>query len=169
MPRISFEPLFGSYIAVLVLFVSIAVLFLLVKPEGERLTKNVKIYLYLLRFTVIFILFFAAIRPVLIYTSSQRLSATLNILIDQSESMTRPVGNDGRSRYQLVRDTLTENQDILKSMQQEMSIQCFAFDSNLKPLELKDGKVEGLPDVPTGSETAIGKSLEQVLMEYENK
>lgn len=162
MPRISFEPLFGSYIAVFILFVSIAVLFLLVKPEGERLTKNVKIYLYLLRFTVIFILFFAAIRPVLIYTSSQRLSATLNILIDQSESMTRPVGNDGRSRYQLVRDTLTENQDILKSMQQEMSIQCFAFDSALKPLELHSGKVEGLSDKPIGTETAIGKSLEQV-------
>ncbi|MDR1962324.1 MAG: VWA domain-containing protein [Planctomycetaceae bacterium] len=162
MFRFSFYPLFGYYWVVFGLALAIGAVLLSIRPAGERLPRTGQTCLMVLRFTAFFLLLFGMLRPTLVYTKSQQLASTLNILLDQSESMSRPDELGGNTRFQLAKESLLQAVPQLKRLQSQAEINVFAFDSSLVPLEIRDGLVENFPEQPKGKETALGAALDAV-------
>jgi uncharacterized membrane protein len=102
------------------------------------------------------------LRPTIVYVKPQRLSSTLNILLDQSESMSRADELDGITRFHSAVNSLLNSAPQLKQLQTRTEIKSFLFDSDLLPLEVRDGVIGGFPEYPAGRETAIGAVLDAV-------
>ncbi|MDR1270599.1 MAG: VWA domain-containing protein [Planctomycetaceae bacterium] len=162
MFRLSFYPLFGSYWVVFGLALAIGVLLLSIQPSGERVPRGGRTCLMVLRFIAFLLLLFGMLRPTLIYTKSQRLASTLPILLDQSESMSRPDELGGNTRFQTAKEALLQAVPQLKRLQSQAEIKVFAFDASLVPLEIRDGLISNLPEFPKGKETALGAVLDTV-------
>ncbi|MDR3198226.1 MAG: hypothetical protein LBU34_10205 [Planctomycetaceae bacterium] len=161
MFRLSFYPLFGSYWLVFGLALVIGILLLNIKPSGERVPRGGRTCLMVLRFIAFFLLLFGMFRPTLIYTQSLPLASTLHILLDQSESMSRPDELGGNTRFQTAKDALLQAVPQLKRLQSQAEIKVFAFDASLTPLEIHDGLIDA-PEIPLGKETALGAVLDTV-------
>jgi hypothetical protein len=162
MSRLSFYPLFGSYWIVLTVIFAIGAVLLLNRPNSERMPKFGCRCLVLLRFLALTLLLFGMLRPTLVYTKSQRLASTLNILLDQSESMSRADELGGKTRFQTAKDAILNAVPQLKRLQKIAEIKGFAFDASILPLEIRDGILENIPEQPKGKETAIGAALDAV-------
>ena len=162
MFRFSFYPLFGSYLFVFVVVAGLSLLFLTHRPHGERLPGWGRQILLLLRFLTLLLFLFALLRPTLVYTETRRLASTLHILLDQSESMSRPDEIGGNTRFSVAKEALLTSHPELKRLQQRAEVLVSAFDATLYPLQLQNGIVEGLLLDPRGKETAIGAALDAV-------
>ena len=73
---------------------------------------------------------------------------------------------NGQTRYEALRRTLDDASDILAELNERFDVKVYAFDRNVRPLEVAEGRV-ALPESPEGNETAIGQSLETVLRDDE--
>jgi len=102
------------------------------------------------------------LRPTLVHTVSQRLAAVVNILLDQTQSMTRNDEIGGKSRFNTAKDSLQQASPQLKQLQRQTDVRAFAFDATLTPLDLQNGTFADLPEHPKGSETAIGFVLDTI-------
>jgi uncharacterized membrane protein len=162
MFRLSFYPLFGSYWIVLITVIAIGIVLVAFRPEGERLSKFGGRCLLVLRLIALLLLLFGMLRPTLVYTQAQRLASTLNILLDQSESMNRPDEIGGNTRFHVAKDSLAGAAKQLRQLQNQAEVKCFAFDATLSPLELDEGNIKELPDEPLGKETALGAALDTI-------
>ncbi|MDR2754984.1 MAG: VWA domain-containing protein [Planctomycetaceae bacterium] len=162
MFRLSFYPLFGSYWIVFGLALVIGILLLSIRPSGERVPHHGRTCLMVLRFIAFFLLLFGMFRPTLIYTKSLPLASTLHILLDQSESMSRPDELGGNTRFQVAKEALLQAVPQLKRLQEQAEIKVFAFDATLSPLEIHDGLISNIPEIPQGKETALGAVLDTV-------
>ena len=94
MNRLSFDPVFGSYLLVVAAALLLAGLLVLC-PAGGRTGRWKRAALLVLRIGAIVMVILALLRPRLIYTEIKRQAATLVILIDQSHSMSVPDAGSG--------------------------------------------------------------------------
>jgi uncharacterized membrane protein len=108
------------------------------------------------------LLLFVMLRPAVVHTVSQRLSAVVNIMLDQTQSMTRNDEIGGKSRFIAAKESLQNASPQLKRLQRQADVNAFAFDTALTPLEWQNGTFTDLPDIPKGTETAIGFVLDGV-------
>ena len=122
----------------------------------------------LLRTACVLLLLFALLQPAVVYRETTQLPATLVILLDQSESMSITDEVGGRSRYEIACEVIHAAGDTLSGIARQHEISLSLFDRQLQPLNW-ERKGTAFPDKPTGNETAIGFSLQQVLEQTAGK
>lgn len=162
MFRIVLYPIFGSYILVLLCAGVLCIVIGISRPASDQLPRYGGRILLLLRTLALLLLLFGMLRPTLVHTTSQRLSSVVNILLDQTQSMTRNDEIGGKSRFTAAKESLQQAAPQLQRLQHQAEVKAFAFDSTLTPLELNDGHFIDLPDTPKGTETAIGFILDGI-------
>ena len=162
MFRIVFDPIFGSYTLVLLCTAVICIIVGISRPTSDQLPRYGQRILLLLRALALLLLIFGMLRPALVHTVAQRLSAVVTILLDQTQSMTRNDEIGGKSRFTAAKESLQQAAPQLQRLQRQAEVKAFAFDSTLHPLELSDGHFLDLPDIPKGTETAIGFILDGI-------
>jgi hypothetical protein len=167
MSRLSFDPVFGSYL-VAVAAALVLVGLLAVGPWRGGLSRPKRVALAALRLGVILLVILALLRPRLIYTDVIQQSASLIVLIDQSQSMSVPDAGGGKTRWELLRRSVADARAALAELAQHFEIKAYTFDAQSHPLELDAGKTP-LPETPDGKQTAIGAALEDVLQEAAGK
>jgi len=140
----------------------LSLLFLTRRPHGERLPGWGRQILLLLRFLTLFLFLLALLRPTLVYTENRRLASTLYILLDTSESMSRPDELGGNTRFSSAKESLLLSQPQLKKLQRRTEVIVSAFDVALSPLQIQNGIIEDIPEEPQGKETAIGAALDAI-------
>ena len=162
MFRIGFYPIFGSYLTVFICMAVLCVVLWMSRPRGEQLPWYGQRVLLLLRFLALLLLLFAMLRPTLVHTVSYRLSAVVNVLLDQTLSMTRNDEIGGKSRFTAAKESLQRASPQFRRLQQQTEVRAFTFDIALAPLDLRDGLFTDLPDTPKGQETAFGFTLDSI-------
>jgi uncharacterized membrane protein len=162
MFQIVLEPIFGSYALVLLCAGILCAIIGISRPTSDQLPRYGGRILLLLRTLALLLLLFGMLRPALVHTTSQRLSSVVNILLDQTQSMTRNDEIGGKSRFTAAKESLQQAAPQLRHLQRQADVQAFVFDSTLNPLELNDGHFIDLPDTPKGTETAIGFILDGI-------
>jgi len=162
MFRIGFYPIFGSYTTVFICAVVLCAVLWMSRPRGEQLPLYGQRVLLLLRFLALLLLLFGMLRPTLVHTVSHRLSSVVNIVLDQTQSMTRNDEIGGKSRFTVAKESLQQASGQLRRLQRQAEVRAFAFDSALNPLDLQDGSFTDLPDNPRGQETALGFTLDSI-------
>ena len=161
MFRITLYPVFDSYLLVaLVVLLSAGVLWF--GMNGARASRRQRMMLVLLRLGLVLLIALAMLRPTLIYMRTTKRAATLVVLADQSRSMTVPDAVGDKTRWQALRDTLSDATDELAAIGRDFELRAYAFDDEAYEVNIVDGQVE-LPEAPEGEQTAIGASLEDVL------
>jgi len=162
MFRIGFYPIFGSYTTVFICAVVLCAVLWMSRPRGEQLPLYGQRILLLLRFLALLLLLFGMLRPTLVHTVSHRLSSVVNIVLDQTQSMTRNDEIGGKSRFTVAKESLQQASGQLRRLQRQAEVRAFTFDSALNPLDLQDGSFTDLPDNPRGQETALGFTLDSI-------
>ncbi len=104
MARWTVEPIFGSYLLVVVILGALLLL-LLVRPRHTGLDDRRRWRLLALRLLVILLLGLAMLRPTWIRVDKRRQTASIVFLLDQSRSMNVPDAA-GRARWIALRETL---------------------------------------------------------------
>lgn len=165
MFRLTFYPILDNALLLALLLIAFGAAVLLLFPSEERLTPRGRRVLVGLRLLALGFLCVAMLRPTLLYTESRRLASSVHLVLDRSESMSVADEVGGKSRYATAVDALHEAEPFLKTMQRlDIEVAAFAFDRALVPMNVKNGVVEGLDGKPTGSETALGYALDQILL-----
>ena len=162
MFRIGLSPIFGSYITVFICTAVLCTVVWVSRPRSEQLPVYGQRVLFLLRVFALLLLLFGMLRPTLVHTVSHRLSVVVNILLDQSQSMTRKDEIGGKSRFAVAKESLHQSTGQLRRLQRQADVKAFTFDSVLTPLDLREGVFTDLPDNPQGQETAIGYTLDSI-------
>ena len=163
MFRIVFQPIFGSYLLVILCTIGLCTAIWISRPTSDQLPRYGQRILLMLRVFALLLLLFAMLRPAIVHTVSQRLAAIVNILLDQTQSMTRNDAIGGKSRFAAAKDALQNAAPQLRRLQRQAEVRAFTFDTTLASLELQqDGTFIGLPDNPKGQETPIGFTLDTI-------
>ncbi|MDR2761437.1 MAG: hypothetical protein LBB88_02405 [Planctomycetaceae bacterium] len=171
MIRFSFYPIGGSCFGTIgiFLFLLVAILFVsrrwIFVDSGEDDSGELAFrrrVLFWIRFCALLILFLAMLRPTIIYTATERLSSSLVLLLDDSESMSRADEINGNTRYKVALDSLLNSRVVLGRIQDYADVKCYNFNSGLVPFQIFGGVVEGMSSIPKGRETAIGAALDSV-------
>lgn len=159
MSELSFNPVGGWATAIVVGAVLVALLFF--GPERGRTTFRQRAILAGVRLLIIFLIFFAMLRPARVVTEIKKQSATLVLLVDRSRSM--QVGDQlgGKSRWEALRAIVGDAAPLLHELDEEFEIKIYEFDANVEPVEFGPDTVQ-LGD-PRGEQSAIGAALEEVL------
>ena len=153
----------GGPVWAAVLALGLLVLVSLAGIPRDRLSGRRRLALTALRLLAAVLAILRIWRPTLIHSESRRQPATLVLLVDQSRSMGVADAFGGKTRWQALRETLTEALPALDALRaEEIEIQLYTFDADTHALAWQDGKVE-LPEHPSGEQTAIGAALEDVL------
>jgi hypothetical protein len=155
------NPVGGYGIAVGLALLLIVLLTLLGLPR-HRLTRRQRLGLLALRLGVIALAIVAMFRPTLVYTTSKPRSATLVVLVDRSRSMTIADAVGGKTRWEMLKEAVSDAMPSLDSIADNVELKVYTFDSSLHALDFKAGETD-LGKVPTGDQTAIGAALEDVL------
>ncbi|MDR3181299.1 MAG: glutamine amidotransferase [Planctomycetaceae bacterium] len=163
MFHIACYPIFGSYIFVILLILALVFVVRQSRVEGEQLPPYGSRILVLLRLLALLVLSIGFLRPALVYTKTERLAAAVNILIDQSESMSRPDEIGGKTRFLAAKEALNNAAGQLAKLHNAATeVKAFAFDSDIKALEIKNGQIQDFPEAAAGLETALGYSLDNI-------
>jgi uncharacterized membrane protein len=176
--RFSFYPICGSYFLVMGIFVFLTVAIYFVSQryiftesssiDTGELSFRRKV-LFGIRFFALVILFLAMLRPTVIYTVTERLSSSLVVLLDDSESMSRADEVNGNTRYQVALDALNNSKEVMGRIQDYVDIKCYTFNTSLMPFQIFNGVVEGMPASPKGRETAIGAAIDSAREQFIGK
>ncbi len=102
MFRLFFYPLFDSYLLVAAVALLLAGL-MWFGPSREKIGRGRRLLIALLRAVVIVLLLLLMLRPTLVYTHTEKQSAELVILVDQSRSMTVPDAVGNKTRWDALR------------------------------------------------------------------
>ena len=161
MFRLSFYPVFDSYL--LVAAVALVLVGLMwFGPSRDKTSRWHRVAIALLRAAVIVMILLAMLRPTLIYTQTKKQDATLVVLADQSRSMSVPDAVGNKTRWDALRDALTDAAPALAKLQNEFELKAYTFAADVHEARVEKGVIE-LPDKPEGQQTAIGAALEDVL------
>jgi len=162
MFRLSFYPIADSYLLVAATAL-VLLLLLAIGPRGVRLSRRQRGGLLALRAVVILLVILAMLRPTLVYTRTQKQQATLVVLVDRSRSMSVPDCLGNRTRWQTLRQALDQSADELAALAEDFEVKIYAFDAEAEQVPLGDGGRVSLPAEPTGPQTAIGATLDDLL------
>lgn len=167
MLRLSFYPIADSYLWVIVGAVVLLAL-LAIRPAQASMTRRRRMILGGIRLAVVVLVVLAMLRPTLVYTKTEMQPATLLVLADQSRSMGVRDSAGGRSRWESLRNTLTEAQPAMAALAEQFELKAFTFDAEPRPVPATGGRLD-LPQEPDGQQTAIGSVLEDVLRDEAGK
>ena len=135
----------------------------LIGPKDRSMTKARRATLIALRTAATLMLILAWLRPTLLNINSEPLPGSLLMLLDTSRSMSVEDSIDGESRWSSVRRLVGLSQEALAKLMSEQEVRAYSFDQTLTPLAIKEDGTVQLPVEPTGGQTAIGSSLDDLL------
>jgi hypothetical protein len=141
---------------------ALLVLLLILGPVRSRTTPRRRTVLSALRVAVIVLVILAMLRPSLMLPKMDERPDPFVLLVDTSRSMLKDDQEGGRTRWEVVEQFLKELPAALEAVKADLEPRVYVFDSSARSLEPVDGKFDYLGP-PKGDETAIGRSLDQVL------
>lgn len=118
-----------------------------------------------LRLLAAFLLIFAALQPVLRYPSDDDEQPVLVLLADASKSMGTPDGPGGTTRREALLATLTEHDDALDDLADDVEILRFDYGDELRAI-VED---ESFAAESEGVRTAIGAALDRLADEIRGR
>ena len=160
--QIVFHPIFGSYLIVLLCATGLCAVIGINRPKSEQMPQYGQHVLLALRLCALLLLLFGMLRPALVHTVTQRLSSVVNVLLDQTQSMTRNDEIGGKSRFAAAKESLQHAAPQIRQLQRQAEVKAFGFDTALTPLDLQNGTFNDLPDSPKGMETPLGFTLDTI-------
>jgi uncharacterized membrane protein len=160
MIHVSVDPVL--HVAVVAILSAGLIALLFVQAPKSKADGGRRMMLTGLRLAVVLLTLLALLRPEVVYPKLKKQSATLLLMVDRSKSMTVPDSYGGKTRWAAVRDTLDRCQGELADLAMELEVKVYAFDEQIEPMTLAEGKVT-LPENPEGPLSAIGACLDDVL------
>lgn len=157
----SLNPIFNSYGVVVALMAGMGLL-LLVRPTFGRSTTARRTALLAIRICVLLLLLVAMLRPTRVYTTTKQQSAVLMLMLDLSRSMTLPSTIEGKSRWQLQRETLSKLEEQLADLSEDFDLRIYGYDDRLHPIQMESGRL-AIPSDPSGDLTDIGTTLHEAV------
>ncbi len=157
----SFEPIFNSSLAAIVIAGVLAVL-LFVRPAYRTLSQGQWGTLLALRVAAILLLFTAMLGPTHVSTTSEPQSAVAVILFDQSRSMQLPDASGGASRWEAQQATLKQAEPLLAELSQQLQVKVYGYDARLHPVAWDSGSLQ-LPAAPAGVQSDLGSTLHEAV------
>lgn len=157
MTEWSFNPIFDNYGVVSALLVGMLLL-LVLRPSFGRITATRRWLLVGARLLVALLILVAMLRPTRVFTTTEQQSAVLMLMFDLSRSMTLPSAVEGKTRWQVQRETLEKLEAELSDLADDFDIRVYAYDTDLHTVAFDGSKLE-LPPEPTGDQTDIGTTL----------
>jgi uncharacterized membrane protein len=161
-----FQPVFGSYLLVLLLAV-VLISIMTVRPAFPSANQRRRQILNGLRGGVIGLIVLALLRPTVVHTKSEPIAATVAVLIDTSRSMV-VADMDDETRWQAMRNTLKDSRMELERLHDSLEVVAYRFDQTTQPLTW-DGIHFDLPDEPPGDQTDLGAALDQIVRDQTGK
>jgi uncharacterized membrane protein len=153
----SLEPIFDSYLAV-VLIAGALLALLLLRPTYRALSQEQWAALLGLRLGAILLLLVAMLGPTRVSKTREPQSASVLVLFDSSRSMQLPDASGGRSRWEAELETFNRAEPLLKELSNQLAVKVYAYDAALKPIEREGGRWK-TPASPAGSRTDLGGAL----------
>ena len=167
MDSLTFQPIFSA--TMMFVIAAIAVLMLFIGPSFAKIEFRQRMTLSLLRLGVLSMAFLALLRPGCVDKIEQNQAGVLIVAMDVSRSMELPHILDNSTRWGIVKQIIAANQSRFDQLsEKQIEVKFFQFDSELLQLETKDGVVQ-LPDSPIGSETDIGTSILEALLDVRDR
>lgn len=163
----SLYPVAESYLLVVVCALVLLGL-LMVGPGRERASRSKRAALAGVRLGVVVLVVLAMLRPTLVYTKTEKLAATVIVLIDRSRSMSVPDEAGGGTRWEAVRQTLDGARETFSKLADDFEVLAYTFDADSRPADVVDGEIR-LDEDPGGQQTAIGAALDDVLRQQVGK
>jgi hypothetical protein len=161
MSNWSINPIFNSLTVVAALAFAMLAL-LVIGPRFSGAGFRRRLILVGLRVVVILLVVLAMLRPSHTSTTSQRQSAVLILLFDQSRSMQLPNTAGQETRWQAQVESLKNAEPYLSRIAEDLEVRVYAYDSMLHTIEF-DGRQIHIPDGPSGEQTDIGSTLHDAL------
>ncbi len=159
----STEPIFGSYLGVVLATLTLLAL-LLVGPRFGRITKRRQLILVTLRICLVLLVLLAMLQPSYVFTDSQPQTAVILVLFDESLSMDQ-LGTTGEgTRWEDQVKVLRGVEPILRDFDKNLKIKVYGYDTELHPRDWESGEL-GIPTTATGRETDIGGTLYEALQQ----
>jgi len=141
---------------------ALLVLLLILGPVRSRTTPRRRAALSGLRVAVIGLVILAMLRPSMLVPKVDDRPDSVLLLIDRSRSMNKDDQEGSRTRWEVVEKWLGELPAVFDEVKSDLEPRIYGFDATAHRLDPTDGKFDfGGP--PTGDETAIGRSLDQML------
>jgi hypothetical protein len=167
--QLFYYPIADSYWLVAMVAAALLLIVILVGPGKDRTSLRRRLTLGLLRCGIVFLLVLGMLRPTLVYTETHKEHATLVLLVDQSRSMQVRDSFDNTMRWDSLLATLKDCVPAIRDLGRDFEVKPYAFDTEIHPLEVKDGKLVLSGNKPEGQETAIGAALDDVLAQENGK
>ncbi|HTQ38847.1 MAG TPA: glutamine amidotransferase [Pirellulales bacterium] len=158
----------GGYGLVTVTAAVLLVVMMLTNPQMRRLNPMRRWTLVALRLAVFLLVIAALLRPTRIFTEIRERPATLVLLADRSKSMQTEDAFGDRTRWDALRETISQSLSQLSNMGEKLDVKVYTFDRELSPVEFSHGKLD-LGKSADGPETAIGAALDDVLRRESGK
>ncbi|RMG03705.1 MAG: VWA domain-containing protein, partial [Planctomycetota bacterium] len=160
MPQLVFNPIGDSWFLALLVACALGAVVWFIAPQ-EIEPRRRRLVLYALRWTTFILLVVLLLRPTLIYTSSSKISASIAVVVDASKSMSVSDELNGATRYARAADVLADAQDELQRLAEDFDVQAYTFSEKIEPVPFEGGRIR-LPESPDGTQTAIGRALEDL-------
>jgi uncharacterized membrane protein len=167
MFRFTFYPIAESYYLVAAV-AAVLLALLMIGPGRRTLTPRKRAALLALRAAVILLLILAMLRPTIVYTESKKQPATLVVMVDGTRSMTVGDMAAGKTRWEDLGRAVSDATPALTRLAADFELKASLFDGQTRPLKVDGGAIE-LPETPTGTQTAIGAALDDVLRQEAGK
>ena len=152
---------------ILAIIVAILLLMLLVGPSFAKLTFKRRAWLTTLRLGVILLALTAMVRPGCIQKVKRSQSSVMLMLVDVTRSMELPHRADESTRWNALREMLSDNRAQLDALKEEqIEVRYFGFDNQFFEF---DPAEQPLPDAPFGGETDIGTAVYKVSQSARNE
>src|SRR3954462_15535313 len=116
-------------LAVVVLVTAVLLGLLLIRPRHVQLLKRQWAALIGLRLAVVLLMFFALLRPSLVYTKVEPVAASLVLLVDSSRSMQVADSLGNKPRWTSVKQLLDASASDLAKLGKKLSVAAYEFDS----------------------------------------
>jgi len=164
--RLTFSPVGGYWAVAVALLILIALMYF--GPVSRRITRSRKHILAAIRMAIILLVALALLRPTLVYSTIQKRSATLVVLVDRSRSMLVTDGVGRATRWQELRDALDRALPELAALDEDLELKIYTFDSDAQQVDFTGGTLD-LENDPDGQQSAIGAVLKDVLQREAGK
>ncbi|MFB3885917.1 MAG: glutamine amidotransferase [Thermodesulfobacteriota bacterium] len=157
--QITISPVFPLWLILLLLFIGFGSVVAQYRSIREKLGRSRAFSLSLLRLGAITFLVAFALNPSLVAKKEHRVSPSIAVLLDTSQSMGQSRGSEKTSRLEEARSLLTEGTTpLLKSLREKFEVRLYGMGEALRPIEAKE--LEGLK--AQGMKGDLSESLKEL-------
>lgn len=162
MFHLSTRPVLDEYYLTVGLIALALVGLLFLGPGRSRTTPGRRRALVALRLATIVLIVLVMLRPTVVYTSTEKQSAMLIVLVDRSRSMTVADAFGNKPRWQALDETVAAVLPALAELAEDLEIKFYSFGESAEAASFSP---DGLPwqGEPAGQQSAYGAVLEDVL------